>query len=219
MQRGFSVVEWWLCSREWLLTALTPSCICLLVSLTVCLTTWCRARYQILIPLPSQCVCPWVWLTGCSRLSYGTTAERWETTGTAGLQPYKGLNSNVLLLILPHLFPLLSQLQDYASMFMNFSFYYQECINFLLLASFFCWCFLVFFFFWPPRLQRSRETASCTLWLGLSFDHSGEKASRAFLKHTNKLSKNFQELHNHSQPHSIWPPSPPPHFTLVSLLV
>lgn len=36
--------------------ALTPFCICLLVFLTVCLTTWCRARYQILIPLPSKCL-------------------------------------------------------------------------------------------------------------------------------------------------------------------
>lgn len=104
---AFCGVEWCLCSREWLFMALTSSCVCLLVCLTVCLTTWCRARYQILIPSPSKCVCPWVWLTGCSRFSYGTAAEHWETTGTGGLQPYKGLNSNVFLWSLPSLFPLL----------------------------------------------------------------------------------------------------------------
>lgn len=77
----------WLCSsRPWLHPVSA-----LLVCLTVCLTTWCRARYQILIPLPWKCVCPWVWLTECSRLSCGTTAERRETTGTEGLQHYKAM--------------------------------------------------------------------------------------------------------------------------------
>lgn len=147
---SFAVVEWWLCSREWLFTALTPFCICLPVCLTVCLTTWCCARYQILIPLPSKCVCPWVWLTGCSRLSCGTTAERWETLGTWRLQPYKGLNSNVLLLSLPYLFPTTaSQLQDGASKFMNISFYQQEFyiapLFLLLLSS--CLFFLIVFGF------------------------------------------------------------------------
>lgn len=210
---SFSVVKWWRCSREWLLVGLTPSCICFLVCLTVCLTTWCRARYQILIPLPSKCVCPWVWLTECSRLSSGTTAERWETTGTGGLKPYKGLNTNVLLLSLPYKLSIPSALSSVTGigkhMFMHFSCYYQEFIHFLLPLSSAAIFFLLFFFFASstPAQQEcgwhtsSRETESCTLWLGSSFDHSGEKAFR------NRLTicqKNFQKLHNHSQPHSFW---------------
>lgn len=53
---------------------------------TDCLTTWCRAWYQIFISLPSKCARPWVCLAGCSRLSCGATAAQSKSTGTAASQ-------------------------------------------------------------------------------------------------------------------------------------
>lgn len=111
-----------------------------------------------------------------------------------------GLHSNVLLLSLPHRFPLL--VLSYRILgrayVCEISFYYQESVHFILPLSF----ILLLLY------------CLCLLPLSVADTHPEERQSSL----ASHVFPNFQDLHNHSYPHAFRLPSPP-RFTPVSLLV
>lgn len=78
----------------------------------------------------------------------GNAAEHWETTGTGGLQPYKGLDSN--------LFPLLFLCYRIRQVYESLPIMY-----YIFIAPFFCCYFLasLSFFFLASSTQRSRSVS------------------------------------------------------------